>query len=314
MSAHVTSPGPWAIILAGGDGVRTQELARILTGEPRPKQFCNFFGGRSLLAHTRDRIAPLFDPQTTLFALTRAHRAFFDPELQDVKDDLRLVQPSNRGTAAAIALSISTIARRDRDAVVAIFPSDHHYIDPKAFQTTLTSSLDLVREYPHSLLLLGAEPSYPETEYGWIEPGRTLTFDEPVQVQKVTRFWEKPNRDQSESLMRQSCLWNTFVVVGYAWAFLELFHATMPDLLPAIDRARRLKRMDALYAKLPSADFSRAVLAPMASRLLVARGPDAGWTDLGNPRRVTEAIEREGFTTAWASSLRAQMTAGAAAW
>jgi hypothetical protein len=58
----------WAVILAGGDGTRLHELSHKVSGDRRPKQFCEFFGGRSLLAHTRDRLQPLFLEKNTLFA------------------------------------------------------------------------------------------------------------------------------------------------------------------------------------------------------------------------------------------------------
>jgi hypothetical protein len=50
----------WAVVLAGGDATRLQELTYRGSGDARPKQFCHFFGGKSLLGHTRERIGPLF--------------------------------------------------------------------------------------------------------------------------------------------------------------------------------------------------------------------------------------------------------------
>lgn len=42
----------WAVVLAGGDGTRLQELTRRISGDKRPKQFCSFFEGKSLLDNT----------------------------------------------------------------------------------------------------------------------------------------------------------------------------------------------------------------------------------------------------------------------
>jgi hypothetical protein len=65
------------------------------------KQFCPFFGGKSLLAHTRDRLKPLFLEDNTFFVLNRAHRTHYRTDLSSVRSRRKLVQPSNRGTAPA---------------------------------------------------------------------------------------------------------------------------------------------------------------------------------------------------------------------
>src|SRR4051794_39925562 len=74
----------WAVVLAGGDGTRLQQLTRLITGDARPKQFCPLFGDKSLLTHTRDRIAPLIPQEQTLFVLSRAHEAYYRSDLADV--------------------------------------------------------------------------------------------------------------------------------------------------------------------------------------------------------------------------------------
>src|SRR5271167_2548839 len=89
----------WAVVLAGGDGTRLRELTHRITGDSRPKQFCQFFGGKSLLGHTSERIAPLFHEDRTLFVLARAHERFYRDELSEVDNQRKIVQPSNRGTA-----------------------------------------------------------------------------------------------------------------------------------------------------------------------------------------------------------------------
>src|SRR6266545_3830184 len=67
----------WAVLLAGGDGTRLQSLTFKVAGDSRPKQFCRIFGSRSLLAHTRERLRPIFREDRTMFVVTRAHEAFY---------------------------------------------------------------------------------------------------------------------------------------------------------------------------------------------------------------------------------------------
>ena len=43
----------WAVLLAGGDGVRLRDLTVRIVGDHRPKQFCPIVGAESLLRQTR---------------------------------------------------------------------------------------------------------------------------------------------------------------------------------------------------------------------------------------------------------------------
>jgi mannose-1-phosphate guanylyltransferase len=63
----------------------------------------------------------------TLLLLTQTHERFYADQLADVADERLLIQPYNHGTAAAIAYSLTHVDRVDPDAVVAFFPSDHHF-------------------------------------------------------------------------------------------------------------------------------------------------------------------------------------------
>jgi hypothetical protein len=72
----------WAIVLAGGDGVRLQPLTRRLYGEPRPKQFAALIGTRSLLRQTLDRVALSIPPQQTVVVTRRAHAHYTAREIR----------------------------------------------------------------------------------------------------------------------------------------------------------------------------------------------------------------------------------------
>src|SRR5260370_6748654 len=75
----------WAVILAGGDGTRLRELSYEVSGDRRPKQFCEFFGGKTLFAHTPDRPPPLFLHNKTFLLINQGHRIYFPKELFEVR-------------------------------------------------------------------------------------------------------------------------------------------------------------------------------------------------------------------------------------
>ena len=293
MPSTVCGKHRWAVVLAGGDGARLQELTRLISGEPRPKQFCTFFGGKSLLAHARERISPIFDEDQTLFALARLHEPYYCTELLEVSDLCKIVQPANRGTALAMAVCLRVVVREDENAVVAFFPSDHHYLDTPAFQKSVEIGLQAAEEYPDCLLVLGAKPTYPEVEYGWIQPGRTLVDARTNLLQHVSRFWEKPTLRQAESLVARGCLWNTFVTIGLASTYLELLRTTVPQLAPILDADSLDGQLDKIYSSIALCDFSRSVLSRVPRRLLVLQDTTSGWTDLGSPRRVIDLLTRD---------------------
>src|SRR5262249_47631338 len=155
-------------------------------------QFCPIFGGRSLLADTRSRILPVVAPNRTVFSVRKAHERFWLPDLSDVDRARILVQPSNKGTAAGIVGAVMHVLTLDPEAVVCCLPADHYYDADSRFQAAVESMYAAAFEDPISLVLLGAPPYYPETEYGWIQPGDNAA---------VARFVEKPSMEDARVLM-----------------------------------------------------------------------------------------------------------------
>ena len=148
---------PWGVILAGGDGTRLKALSRLISGDNRPKQFCTLFGGRSLLARTRGRLAPAISPDRMIFAVVSNHEQFYQPELADVDESRIVVQPANRGTMAAIIYSLLRLIRLEKDPVVAFFPADHHFADETQFARAVDGAFEVVHKRPELLVPSGGE-------------------------------------------------------------------------------------------------------------------------------------------------------------
>jgi mannose-1-phosphate guanylyltransferase len=294
---------PWAIVLAGGDGTRLRSLTRRIVGDSRPKQFCRIFGGRTLLRQTRDRIEPLFRRDRTLFVVTKAHASFYAEELRDTEDARILAQNQNRGTGIAITAALLPILQVEPDALVALFPSDHYYSNEESFRRSVRAALRFARAKPKSIILLGADAHTPEVEYGWIEPGETVSDDLPTPLLRVRRFWEKPSLVDAQALLRAGCLWNTFVIIGCAGAFQDLLRTQIPDVVRHISIAQAAGDLDGAYRGIRAVDFSREVLVPQADRLLVLRDSESGWADLGDPSRVVDTLVRNRVETDWLNEM-----------
>ena len=125
----------WAVLLAGGDGVRLRDLTVRIVGDDRPKQFCPIIGAESLLRQTRARLDPLFSGDRQVFVVSCAHERYYSKELADAEDSLVVAQPMNRGTAVGIIVALVQIMQVDPDAIVGFFPCDHHYSDDESFRS-----------------------------------------------------------------------------------------------------------------------------------------------------------------------------------
>jgi len=295
----------WGVVMAGGEGSRLQPLTRLITGDNRPKQFCPIFGGETLLAQTRARIASALALERTLFVVTQAHEHFYTGELGEIDPVRLVVQPSNRGTAAAILYSVLRISRLDRDAIVAFFPADHYYSDQSPLVAAIESAFEVARENDRSVVLLGAKPQHPEVEYGWIEPGAEYAC-RLGNCSRVNRFLEKPSLQSAQDLMQRGGLWNTFVMVGRLRAFLAMIQSKLPHVFQAFERIAgygnpqlEVQRARHLYQTLDPADFSRRVLTASTKDLLVLHLGDSGWSDLGRPEWVMATLELAGIETGW---------------
>ena len=296
-----SAANPWAVLLAGGDGVRLRDLTRRIAGDSRPKQFCRIIGEQSLFRETRTRLGPLFMPDRQVFVFSRAHERYYGDDLTGAGDSCVIEQPLNRGTGIAIILALLRILQRDDDALAAFFPCDHFYADHHSFRLTIRSAVECAEDNPESIILVGADAEYPETDYGWIEPGVVVSNAAAGPLSRVSRFWEKPPLQQAHALLRRGCLWNTFVTVGRATTFFEMLCSQVPEAVLAVSRAIPDNTLNVAYVSLDTVDFSRDVLANLPHRLLVLRDRTSGWADLGSPARVLDTLSRNGIQPEWAS-------------
>jgi mannose-1-phosphate guanylyltransferase len=293
----------WAVILAGGDGTRLRSLTQLISGEDCPKQFCPLYGGHTLLAQTRARLASAIHPDRTVFVVVKAHEKFYGRELADVEPPHLVVQPANKGTTAAVICSLLRITALAGDPVVAFFPTDHYYLNEARFISSINRAVRVALHHPDTLVVLGVKAERAEVDYGWIEPSTRFGSRFTNALLRVSRFWEKPSHPTARALLARGCLWNTFVMIGRASIFLAMLDNTVaPGVMRAFMAARRdvgqaqsLAAQDELWAGLTTGDFSRQVLSVSTENLAVLRVGDVGWSDLGTPERVRAVMARSGL-------------------
>jgi mannose-1-phosphate guanylyltransferase len=112
--------------------------------------------------------------------------------------------------------------------------------------------------------------------------------------------------------MAAGCLWNSFVMVGRAEAFLAMFKKHLKDSFRMFDISKRMLRttqekplLRAIYSWLPDSNFSSDILEKATDSLMVMRVADVGWSDLGEPQRVLGTLNQLGINTHWQTPLAA---------
>lgn len=274
----------WTIVLAGGSGTRLAAQARHQYGYARPKQFCDFDGNGTLLSRTLERAMRLSPPNRTVVITTRSHRAEALEILRDHPGVIHVEQPQSRDTTPGILLPLLHVLTRHPADSVVILPADHHVEDEMAFVDAVRGALDVIALEPERIAVLGAEPSGPAEDYGWLVPS--------PDGRSVQRFREKPDPAELAILREGGALVNTFVFAARAMTLAAVFANRAPGWWRVLTSAGGdAQRLDAAYDVLPPSNFSREVLETIPHLLRVVALPkSAGWTDVGTPNRFSAAF------------------------
>jgi mannose-1-phosphate guanylyltransferase len=292
----IEEPNTWALVLAAGEGSRLRALTTAPSGTTVPKQFCSLYQGPSLLQEALRRAHTVAEERHTCAIVAAQHRLWWEGALCSLPAGNVIVQPQNRGTANGILLPLLHIISRDPAARIVLLPSDHHVRQERLLTSSLREALEQLDSRFDETLLLGIEPDEADPELGYIVPGAT----DGRGALTVVRFVEKPSAGIARELIRAGGLWNAFIVVSTAQALLTLFRQRVPEIVGAMRGAVQRDRaagsggtaISELYERLPVLDFSRDIVVGQESDLRVLPVPQCGWSDLGTPKRVAEALRR----------------------
>jgi mannose-1-phosphate guanylyltransferase len=226
---------------------------------------------------TLRRAAMVVAPDRILAAVVRAHERSHAPLLASLSSRCLLMQPEDRGSAPAVFYGLLRMLRLAPAEPVAVLPADHYVSDDRAFVAHIKAAFEIVLSRPDLLVLLGVEPEADRVADEWIEPADAIRGPWPWSLFRVRHLWKGPSRTISATLLRsRGCLWDSRVLVAHPAALRSLIRQAAPDLSEAFASVEsRLgtpwedESVRKVYARLPSTEFSKHVVASRPGNLAV---------------------------------------------
>lgn len=263
------------VLLSGGSGTRLWPLSN----DVRSKQFLKIFktaDGHESMAMRMLRMIKEADPDAKITIATSEN------QVSQIKDQLGdevgiSIEPMRRDTFPAIALACAYLADHGvkREEPVVICPVDP-YVEEDYFRM-LKDLSDEAKKGTANLTLMGVEPTYPSTKYGYIIPKST---DE---IAFVKEFKEKPTREKAEAFIKEGALWN-----GGVFAFKLGYVLDISNSLLGTDDFKKLSEE---YANLKKISFDYAVVEN--EKDIAVMRFNGAWKDLGTWNTFTEAMSDE---------------------
>lgn len=278
------------VIIAGGSGTRLWPLST----PDYPKHLLKLTGDKSLLQATYDRAKTVGDK---VYVVTDgSHSDHVKAQLPDLADEAFIIEPGRRNTASCIVAALSRISTHDHDDEPIIFMhADHHIRDIDGFKDTVKVAGKASKQQQR-LTLLGVEPDYPATGFGYIKKADAVNSNGFSFVYEVDSFKEKPELETAKEYMNSGhYLWN----MGYFVAPLEVFVETMrqyaPDLHENYQKLRTLEddrpAYEEAYLQFENIAIDFALLEKTPNLLVVPGSFD--WMDVGSFKDLQEAVDKD---------------------
>lgn len=270
-------------IIAGGSGTRLWPLS---TPE-YPKHLLAINNNQTLLQLTYARAQALSD---SIYVLTeRSHSDLVQQQLPDLAEANIIIEPARKGTASVIMLGLHYIKSHQEDGEpVVFFHADHHLTDVEGFVLSAKTAASASKGN-QAIALVGIEPRYPATGFGYIKKGERHTDHSDLPIYKVERFKEKPDlRTAQEYLRSGKYLWN----MGLFAAPIAVFEAAVakhnPKLFSRYQKLAKAANPDNIYAEFEEQPIDTALIEK-ADNILVVPGT-FNWADVGSFSDIYEVV------------------------
>ena len=274
------------VILCGGAGTRLWPQSK----NSLAKQFIDF-GGWSLLEKTFERVKgptfdyPIISTNAKYLKLVKKFLKKFK-----VKNYKIILEPSKRNTAPAI-LASALIKDIPNEQPLMFFAADHLIEKISIFnKAIIKNKTNLTNQ---NVFIFGIKPTAPSSEYGYF-----LTKKVKGNINKVTKFIEKPKESKAKQVIKQKGYWNSGMFFLRKDSIINNFKRYQPviykNCVNAVDKAKlkgNTYYLDkASFEKATAKSFDYAILEK--TKQINAIKLDIPWSDLGSWKEICKMYNK----------------------
>ena len=274
------------VILCGGAGTRLWPNSK----NHQAKQFIDF-GNWTLLGKTLERTkASIYD--APIISTNKKY-------LSKVKQHLRknkinkykiVVEPAKRNTAPAI-LSTALIKDIPDNQPLMFFTADHLIEKMSIFNKAINKNKSNLNE--NNIFVFGIKPKSPTSDYGYF-----LTKKIKGNINKVTRFIEKPKEAKAKEIIRKNGYWNSGMFYLRKDSIINNFKKYNPTIyrncVTAVNKAKYKSNTyhlnKASFIKATAKSFDYAILEK--TKEINAIKLDIPWSDLGSWKEILKMYDK----------------------
>ena len=274
------------VILCGGAGTRLWPNSK----NHQAKQFIDF-GNWTLLGKTLERTkASIYDEP-----IISTNKKY----LKQVKQHLKknkinkykiVLEPAKRNTAPAI-LSTALIKDIPNNQPLMFFTADHLIEKMNIFNKAINKNKSNLTD--QNIFIFGIKPTAPSSEYGYF-----LTKKIRANINKVTKFIEKPKEAKAKQVIKQKGYWNSGMFFLRKDSIINNFKKLQPIIYKnCVNSVKKAKLKDntyylnkASFEKATAKSFDYAILEK--TKQINAIKLDIPWSDLGSWKEILKVYEK----------------------
>jgi mannose-1-phosphate guanylyltransferase/mannose-6-phosphate isomerase len=274
------------VILCGGAGTRLWPNSK----NHQAKQFIDF-GNWTLLGKTLERTkasiydAPIISTNKKYLKQIKQHL-----KKNKIKNYKIVLEPAKRNTAPAI-LSTALIKDIPDDQPLMFFTADHLIEKMSVFNKAISKNKSNLTD--QNIFIFGIKPTSPSSEYGYF-----LTKKIKGNINKVTKFIEKPKEAKAKQVIKQKGYWNSGMFYLRKDSIINNYKKLQPiiyrNCANAVNKAKLKDNTYYLnkssFEKATAKSFDYAILEK--TKQINAIKLDIPWSDLGSWKEILKMYDK----------------------